>query len=164
MKSSLPLLALVTLAGCATVSPSVPDTYKGPIATVADTGMQDDGSKGQFYVLAEIDGRTIENALRETRGASYGKGFALTSRYTTRNVPVAPLKVKLIGTHQTAAPIQEIVGRAAGTFFSVEGVVDFKPSEGKKYIVTGELKKERSCVWIQEDGASQPATEKACSK
>ena len=164
MKSALPIFALIALTGCATVAPSIPDAYKGPIATVADTGMQEDGSKGQFFVLAEIDGRDIQNALRETRGASYGKGFSLTSRYTTRNVPAIPLKVKLIGTHQTAAPIQEIVGRAAGTFFSTEGVVEFRPIEGKKYIVIGELKKERSCVWIQEEEASQPATEKACSK
>ncbi|WAC73742.1 hypothetical protein OU995_03080 [Roseateles sp. SL47] len=114
--------------------------------------------------MTEIDGRSIENSLHETRVASSGKGLALTSRFTTRNVPATALKVKLIGTHQTAAPIQEMVGRAAGTFFSVDGIVDFKPVEGKNYIVTGELKKERSCVWIQEDGTGQPATEKVCSK
>jgi hypothetical protein len=75
-----------------------------------------------------------------------------------------PTKVKLVGTHQTAAPIHEMASRMAGSFFSVEGVVDFKPVEGRKYIVTGELKKDRSCVWIQEDGVSQPTTEKACTK
>jgi hypothetical protein len=164
MNSKLSLLALLALTGCATFSPSIPDTYKGPVASVADTGRQEDGTKGQFFVLTEIDGRSIENSLHETRSASSGQGFALTSRFTTRSVPATALKVKLIGTHLAAAPIQAMVGRAAGTFFSVDGVVDFKPVEGKKYVVTGELKKERSCVWIQEDGAAQPATEKVCSK
>ena len=164
MKSFLSLLTIASLAGCATVSSPVPADYKGSVATVADTGTQEDGTKGQFFVMTEIDGRSITNAIRESRAASYNKGFSLTSRYTIRSVPATQMKVKLVGTHQTAAPIQEIVGRAAGTFFSVEGVVNFTPSEGKKYFVTGQLTKERSCVWIQEEGSSQAATEKICSK
>ncbi len=116
-----------------------------------------------FFAAVEINGREIENSLRETRGASYGRGFALSSRYTSREVPVTPMKVKLIGTHQTAAPIHEIASRMAGTFFSVEGVVDFNPTEGHRYVVTGELKKERSCVWIAEGNSNEPATEKVCT-
>lgn len=162
-RTLLCLSATLVLVGCATVSKPVPDDYKGPIVQLADTGMREDASKGQFFVAAEIDGNAIQNGLRETLNASYGQGFSLTPRYTTRDIPVRPMKVRLIATHQTAAPIQEIASRMAGTFFRVDGIVEFKPAEGRRYEVTGELKKERSCVWILDAGTKEPATDKVCS-
>lgn len=159
----LPLIATLA-AGCATVSDPVPADYKGPVVAVADTGAPDGGGKGRFFALLEVDGKPVANALGETRSASYGQGFALSARYTTRNLPARPMKVKLTGTHQTAAPIHAMAARMAGTYFSVEGTVDFNPAEGKSYQVVGELAKERSCVWIAEKDSSQPATEKVCTK
>lgn len=152
------------LAGCATVTNPVPADYKGPVVSLADTGASEDGSKARFFVALEVDGNSIENAIRATRIASHGQGFALSARYTTRSVPVRPMKVKLNGTHQTAAPIHEIASRMAGTFFSVDGVVEFKPNEGRRYEVTGELAKERSCVWIADIETKGAATEKVCTK
>ena len=165
MKTHLLLVtAAIALVGCATVSEPVPADYKGPVVQLADTGAREDGSKARFFAALEIDGNGVVNSLRETRAASYGQGFSLTAKYTTRRVPVRPMKVKLIGTHQTAAPIHEIASRMAGTFFSVDGVVDFKPVEGKRYEVTGELKKERSCVWIADAETKAEVTEKICTK
>jgi hypothetical protein len=152
------------LSGCATVAPSVPETYKGPVVQLSDTGMQDGGTKATFFLVSAIDGREIQNSLRETRSASYGQGFALSARYTSRQVPVASMKVKLIGTHQVAAPIHEIALRIAGSFWSVVGITEFLPIEGKSYVVTGELKKEESCVWIAESESKQVVTEKVCTK
>ena len=163
MKTTLIFSALLFLGGCATGSNPVPDGYGGPVVQLADTGRQEDGSKGQFFVASEINGKEIQNSIRETRTASYGRGFSLSSRYTTRDVPVATMKVKLLGTHQTAAPIHEIASRAAGTFFSVEGVVEFTPVQGHRYEVAGELHKQRSCVWIADSGTAEPATEKVCT-
>lgn len=161
------LISLVTtafvLGGCATLSEPVPTGYKGPVVAVSDTGSREDSTKAQFFALLEIDGNEVMNSIRETRSASYGQGFALTTKYTTRNVPVRPMKVKLTGTHQTAAPIHEIASRMAGTFFSVDGVVDFRPVAGRQYIVTGELKKERSCVWIADIETRVEATKKICT-
>lgn len=51
-----------------------------------------------------------------------------------------------------------------GTFFSVEGIADFKPMEGRSYVVTSELKKEQSCVWIMDSETKQPLTKKVCNK
>lgn len=163
MKHSL-YLVIALLAGCATVSKPVPDNYSGPTVHLADSGRQEGTSKGQFFAALEIDGNPIENSLRQTRTASYGRGPVLSSRYTAREVPARPMKVKLTGTHQTAAPIHEMASRVAGTFFSVEGVVDFTPREGMRYFVTGELRKETSCVWIAESDSKQPASEKVCTK
>jgi hypothetical protein len=154
----------VLLAGCATVSNPVPADYKGPVVSLTDTGATESGSKARFFAAIEVDGTSIDNAIRQTRISSHGQGFALSARYTSRNAPVRPMKVKLLGTHQTAAPIHEIASRMAGTFFSIEGVVDFKPTEGKQYEVTGELAKERSCVWISEVGTNAVVTERICTK
>ena len=162
MKRLTCTLLVALLSGCATVTKPVPDDYKGPVVSLADTGMQEDSSKGQFFVAEEMDGNRIQNALAETRSASYGKGSALLSRYTVRTLPVRPMRLKLVGTHQTGAPIHEIASKMAGTFFSVDGYVEFKPTEGVNYEVTGELKKEKSCVWIVDTATKNPVTEKVC--
>ncbi|NTV10402.1 MAG: hypothetical protein HGA47_06455 [Zoogloea sp.] len=164
MKTLLALPLALALSGCITMTNPVPEGYKGPVVPLADTGYQEDSGKGRFFAALEIDGHQIENSIRETRIASYNHGPVLTSRYTTRNVPVAPMKVKLTGTHQTAAPIQEIASRVAGTFFSVEGVADFSPIADHLYMVTGELKKEHSCVWIADKDSSEPVTKKICTQ
>lgn len=159
----LALIPILFLASCATVGNPVPDDYKGPVAVLADTGMQEDSTKGQFFAALAVDGKEIRNALGDSRSVSYGRGFSLTSRYTTRNVPVQAMKIRLIGTHQTGAPIHEMMSRAMGTFFRVEGEVAFTPEEGRTYEVSGELKKERSCVWIQDAATRQPVTEPVCT-
>jgi hypothetical protein len=74
------------------------------------------------------------------------------------------MKLTLVGTHSTAAPIHEIASRAAGTFFSVEGVVSLNPEEGKRYEVKGVLAKEQSCVWIEEFGTNKVISDKVCTK
>lgn len=142
----------------------VPTGCQGAVVPLADTGRQEDGSKGRFFAAVAIGGKDIQNALLQTREASDVNGMTLTSLYTTRNVPVTTMKVKLVGTHQTAAPIHQIASRLAGTYFSVEGVVEFTPAEGHRYEVTGVLQKERSCVWIADAGSPEPVTGKVCSE
>lgn len=164
MKAIAPLLAATLFAGCATLSNPVPDDFQGPTVKLSDTGSQESGSKGRFFAALEVDGKPIENSILLTRVASHGRGMALTSRYASRDVPVRPMKVKLTATHQTAAPIHEIAGRMAGTFFRVEGTVDFAPTAGRRYEVTGELAKERSCAWISDAESGQPATDKVCDR
>lgn len=164
MRRLILALALVLLSGCATVSNPIPQGYSGPEVLLDDSGYPEGTSKARLFAALEIDGRPIQNALRETRMASHGQGFSLSPRYTIRNVPVLPMKIRIIGTHQTAAPIHEMASRMAGTFYSVEGIVDFKPVEGRRYMVTGDLEKERSCVWIAELGTAAVVTEKVCTK
>lgn len=161
-KSVVTLLSAVLISGCVSFSSSIPEGYQGPVVQLADTGYRESNSKGIFYAVMTIDGKDIDNSIRETRAASNGRGSYLVARYTTRPVPVMPMKIKLIGTHQTAAPIHELVSRAAGTFYEVEGVVDFQPVEGRSYIVTGELKKNASCVWIADSQTRQLASQKLC--
>ncbi len=73
------------------------------------------------------------------------------------------MKVKLRGSHATAAPIHAIFSQASGSFYSVEGVTDFTPVPGGNYVVKGELNKDGSSVWIEDVGTHRPVTQKVSS-
>ncbi len=151
--------AIFFLYGCATYNP-VPDGYAGPVATIADSGFAESGSKAQMFVVAEVDGNAIRNSIGASASASYGQGFSLTTRFISRPVPAKPMKLTLRGTHTTAAPIHAIFSQAAGTYFSVEGVVDFTPAPDGNYVVKGELKKDGSSVWLEDRATGASVTAK----
>lgn len=158
------LLVALTLHGCATYKP-VPEGYAGPVAVVADSGTPGDGKKSVIFAMMDVDGQGIDNSFRASAGASYGRGFALTTQFIGRPVPAnKTMKVRLKGSHITGAPIHAIASQIAGTFFSVEGVVDFTPVSGGNYIVKGELKKDASSVWIEDRATGLPVTEKIVEK
>lgn len=163
MKITLAALFALTLTGCATYQPVAPD-YSGPVATVSDSGFSESRTTAQIFVLSQINGNRIADSFHASAAASYGQGFALTTRYVERPVPATPMKVVLRGSHATGAPIQALVSQASGTFFSVEGTVDFSPHPGGKYIVKGELKKEGSSIWIEDSSTQKPVTQKVLSK
>ncbi len=160
----LPLLAAALfIVGCAQWKP-VPEGYKGPVAIVSDSREYENRGKAAFFVLAAVNGKPIETSLDATRKASYGKGFSLSAMYIEREVPAEPMKVTLLGTHETAAPIHELLSRAGGHFQSVEGVVNFAPSPNIKYIVKGELSPDGTSVWIEVLQTGERVTEKISSK
>lgn len=149
----------ISLVGCATYQP-VPPGYSGPAAYITDTVSPEDGTKAQVFALEEVDGNRVSNSFTASAAASYGKGFSLTPSIVSRQVPARPMKVKLRASHTTGAPIHALFSQASGTFFSVEGVVDFSPKPGGKYLVWGELKKEGSSIWIEDANTHQPVTDK----
>jgi hypothetical protein len=152
--------ALLFLAACATHHNPVPDGYTGPVATLIDTGTTEDGSRARIFYVESIDDIRIDNARSATRRSSYGTGMSLHMRTHERQIPVRAMKLKLIGSHVVAAPIHEIASRAAGTFFEVEGVIEFTPQPGATYLVRGDLKKQGSSVWLEQVGVDGPVTPK----
>jgi hypothetical protein len=134
------------------------------VATIEDSGFVEDGTKAQFFVVEAVDGKSVPNSLRETAAASSGTGFNQNAVLSGREITAKPSKLTLLGTHRTGAPIHEIASRAAGTFFSVEGDVQFSPVAGGRYVVTGELRKEGSSVWLEDAATGQVVTEKVRSK
>jgi hypothetical protein len=144
--------------GCATYEPVSKD-YTGPTATLKDTGMSEDGSKAQMFAATNIDGNRVMNAFWASAVASNGRGNNLSTVFPERQVKATPMKVTLKGSHATGAPIAAIASQIAGTFFSVEGVVDFTPQPNGKYAVKGELKKEKSSVWIEDIETGKPVSE-----
>lgn len=157
------LLVALALHGCATYKP-VPEGYTGPVATVADSGIPGDGSKSQIFGLVEVDGKAIDTSFSASGPERSLWRSTLATRFISRSVPATPMKVKLVGSHITLAPIQAIASQMAGTFFSVSGTVDFRPVPGGNYIVKGELKKGASSIWIEDRATGLPVTERIVEK
>ena len=139
--STVILSGALLASGCATYEP-VSKEYTGPTATLRDTGFSEDGSKAQMFAATEIDGNRMMNAFWASTNASQGRGNSLTTVFPERKIKAAPMKVTLRGSHATGAPIAAMASQMAGTFFSVEGVVDFNPRPDGKYAVKGKLNKE----------------------
>lgn len=144
-------------AGCASFE-HVPKDYTGPTAIIRDSGFSESTSKAQMFAVVEIDGNRVRNAFIASADASYGRGALLTTVFPERKVKAAPVKLVLRGSHSTAAPILAMSSKMAGTFFSVEGTVDFVPQPGVVYVVKGELKKESSSVWVEDVATGKRAS------
>lgn len=151
------LLLAAGLAGCATYEP-VPKDYTGPTAVIADSGFSENGTKAQLFALMEVDGNRIGNAFGASASASHGRGASLTTVYPQRAVPARPMKLLIRASHATGMPIHAIASQIAGTFFSIDGTVDFTPEAGRRYVVRGELKKEKSSVWIEDAETGKPVS------
>lgn len=158
MKFISVLIFSILLSGCASLYQPVPEGYTGPTATISDSGITDNSAKAQMFVVSSIDGNFIANSLAATHGASYGQGPFLTTKIISRRVKAVPQRVKIVGTHITAAPIIALVSMAAGSYLSVEGVVEFDPAPGGSYIVKGKLGKEESSVWIEDANTNERVT------
>ncbi len=158
MKLTSVLILSVLLFGCASAYKPVPDGYTGPTATLSDSGIKEDFTKAQLFVVSTIDGNHIGNSVAATSGASYGQGPILTTKFISRRIQARPQRVKLVGTHVTAAPILALLYAATGSYLSVEGEVEFDPAPGGSYIVKGKLGKEESSVWIEDTTSNEPVT------
>lgn len=163
------LMLGMVAAGCAApIESPVPNGYTGPVAIVSDSGrmegLKDEADRAHLFVLEAVDGRRIPDSTGATRHASAGMGFMMQVSLTERQVPAKPMKASIKGTFQTGAPIHELSLRAAGSFLSVQGVVDFSPAPNGKYVVKGNLKKGESSVWIEDSQTGQVVTEKVVEK
>lgn len=158
-------LFVLCLASCTTIrATGLPDNYSGPRAELVDTIVYpESGGKLMIFAAESVDGRPISNAKLETWSASRGQRSTVLPMGKRREVPAQRLRVRLVGSHITAMPIQEIASRMAGTFFEVTGEVDFEPTPGKSYRVMGELAAGGSSVWIESEDDSQVVTEKVRS-
>jgi hypothetical protein len=155
--------ALSLLSSCAMYEP-VSGGYTDPVAVIRDSAEAEDTMKGRLFFVEEVDGNRISNIRIATRQASAGRGFWLATGYAMRPVPAKSMRLKLVGTHVVAAPIHEMASRAIGTFFDVEGVIEFTPKPNGKYTVRGELKKNASSVWIEDDETREAVTTKITVK
>ncbi|MCV2358248.1 hypothetical protein LNV08_04600 [Paucibacter sp. TC2R-5] len=155
--NSLIVSAALALSGCASYVP-VPKDYSGPTAVLKDSGFSEDGTKAQIFAAMEIDGNRLENAFGATANASQGRGMSILTVFPERKVKAVPSKIQIRASHATGAPVAAIASQMAGTFFSVEGIIEFTPQAGGVYVVKGELKKEKSSVWIEDAQTGKPAT------
>lgn len=145
----LPLLLMIftALAGCVGYSPSIPDGYTGPKATLRDTVVGEGTGKANFFFAAKLNDKNIVNSSMETARATYGKGFNLVSVEVERELPAeSEITVRVVGQTQFAAPIQAAVNRA----YRIEGGIRFTPEADTIYAVKGALGKDYCGVWIED--------------
>ena len=138
------LVCILLLLGACTTAP-VPEGYKGPVARVNDTSIPRSGTSIDFFYLAEVNGRRIENSQTATSQANYGRGFAMTPRVIGRDIPAEPSKVKIVGRTHHAAPILALMNKV----YEVSGETEFTPEPNQTYTVKGLLKDDYSAVWIE---------------
>jgi hypothetical protein len=151
------VLCALVLAGCATKL--VEDDFKGPTAVVKDSyaNFTDGGLFGadhvDFFVMAKVDGKRIDNALQRTAIMNQGAGFSLKPYPEERRVPIKSMQVTLFGVVHYAAPIAELLNKT----YPVERTVSFTPAPGETYVVRGKLGPNGSKVWIETAGGQRVA-------
>ena len=149
------LISLLLLNGCATLSKTIPDGYKGPVAIIEDTGKKIDSGKADLFYLSHIDGKQIHNSRFATLDASYGQGNYLLTVYLQNTVPAEKHKFTIVGRTEYAMPIRAL----AGTVYEVKGDVEFSPVPDRRYVIKGNLSEQQSVVWI-EDSSNGEVIEK----
>lgn len=148
----LTVFCIASLSACVTYSPSVPPTYTGPLAQIRDSVMPYEATKMDMFYLSEIDGRKVENSLVGTITANQGNGLnAIKLSIKTRPVPAISAEFKIVGRTYYAAPIQAMTNPV----YEVEGIIHFVPETGRTYVVKGDLGKNYSGVWIEDEQTHQ---------
>jgi len=91
------LLLLVALVVSACTTSPIPAGYQGPVAHIRDSVTSRSGTSADFFYVAEVNGRRIDESLAETQQANYGRGVQMTPRVIGRDVPAEPSTVKIVG-------------------------------------------------------------------
>lgn len=133
------------LIGCATYHNPIPDNYAGPKSIIESSITPLGASKANLFYLHKVNGKTVKNALSETRGASYGKGTYLVPQLAQTVVPSKEMVFSIVGTTEYASIIQSFTGKV----YKIKGDINFSPKPGVEYVVKGVLGKEYCSVWIE---------------
>jgi hypothetical protein len=105
------------------------------------------GSKADLFVAEQLDGRDVDNSIRQTQRASHGRGFALTVIPFERPVVAGQLmKLGVKGRTIFAAPIQAMTS----SVYQVKGIVEFTPQPNARYVIRGEFGEDYSAVWVED--------------
>lgn len=141
------LLCAAVLVGCETVPQPAEQAAAGPRARLDETGKVYGQSKADFFVVTEINGKSIKNSLNETFSRNYGHGLTMTPYFLNQDLPAGkPLRVGVMARTYYAAPALAMVNDV----YQVKGIVEFTPQENGRYIVRGELGENYSAVWIED--------------
>ncbi|MEO8524288.1 MAG: hypothetical protein ABI460_06185 [Caldimonas sp.] len=146
------LLATVLLFGAATAYGADP-LPPGPAAIVADTANRGSHDGGTFFVLAEVDGKSMRTAIDSSLQASRGRGNLLSIQHVERPVAASRLRLKLLARVVQAAPIIDIFSSLKND--AVEGVVEVELQPDVRYRVTGTLDAFRREVWLEEEATQR---------
>jgi hypothetical protein len=148
LRRHIVLLSCAALfSGCETVPERAAEAPAGPRARLDETAKVHSQSKADFFVVTEINGKTVKNSMGETFTRNYGRGMVMTPYFLNQDLPAGqPVKVGVMARTYFAAPALDMVNDV----YQVKGVVEFTPQENGRYIVRGELGEKYSAVWIED--------------
>lgn len=144
MRRSVLLLLALVVSAC-TTSP-IPDGYTGPLAKIIDTSARRSDRAEDFFVLDQINGKLVDNALRATTTHNEGRGFSMDVLGYARDVPATSAVFSIRARTHYAAPILELTN----TVYQVKGDITFAPAPNRRYVVRGTLTPDYSAVWLED--------------
>ncbi|MBV9993455.1 MAG: hypothetical protein JOZ72_19440 [Alphaproteobacteria bacterium] len=156
MKFPAPALAAVLLCGCSSSEEFNPDDFGGPIATIADSGIQTSRSEVDFFFVSQVGGKEVTTSIDRTAQNNAGMGFSVRPVFAEHRVPAEPVTVAIVGRTYYGAPVLSL----ANTVYEVKGKVKFTPLPNRVYRVAGALTPDYSAVWIEEEATGKPVTRK----
>jgi len=136
------------LCGC--VSNPIPDGYTGPLARISDSYTPTNNGGFDFFYLAEVNGKNIDNSLARTAQTNAGMGFSMNPVIIGRYVPARSAVFTITGRTLYAAPILDL----ANTIYEVTGNIRFTPQPDHSYKVRGILSDTGSSVWIEDQNGA----------
>jgi hypothetical protein len=146
MKYCFILLSLF-MSGCITVHNPIPEGYVGPLATIDDSFKVHSSRTASMFYIQKIDGKNVLNSFSKSYDASYGKNGILVTEGHSHQLPALKIKLSLSGETVHGAPIGYILN--AGSNYIVRGDIEFEPEDNKHYLISGELTKDSSAIWIE---------------
>ena len=151
-----PALAAVLLCGCSTGQEFNPDDFGGPIATIADSGVQKSRSEVDFFFVSQVGGKDVTTSIDRTAESNAGMGFSVRPVLAEHRVSAEPITLTIVGRTYYGAPVLSL----ANTVYEVKGKVKFTPLPNRVYQVAGTLTPDYSAVWIEEEASGRPVTRK----
>ena len=149
MSKLMPLFVIgLLLSACAT-QPAVKADYVGQTAYIQESAKRVDSGKAQVFVIAKLDGRSIQNSEMASFSASQGNGNNLTLLLEPYKVPAIPQEFSIVGHHMWAMDGRGLFGAAR----EVAGSFQFSPEPGRTYLVKGSLSKKISTVWLEDEAS-----------
>jgi hypothetical protein len=109
--------------------------------------MTNDGNGIDFFYLAKLNGRVVDNSLAATTQANAGMGAYMRPVVIGRDVPAQAATFNISGRTHYAAPILGLLQTVHG----LSGDIHFTPLAGHIYDVKGTFGDTYSAAWVEDE-------------
>jgi hypothetical protein len=113
-------------------------------------------SKADFFFVDKVDGKKIEDSMQATAKSNYGRGNEMSPVVLYRPVPSRQITITIVGRTRHAMPVTGLLEPV----YQVKGNLTINPEQTKIYVVKGELGKDYSAVWVEEEESGTPVGER----
>jgi len=144
-----PAVLALALPSCVSYY-NLPKDYTGPTATIRNTGAAQDAFKASVFEVAKIDGKLSQGTTMQT---PYGGGPVVQmGESQVKVVAGQPMQVELAGYDRFAADGAALMYSLGGNVSkTAKATVTFSPKANATYVVKGQLGKQASSVWLEDE-------------